>query len=102
MSKRLFAVVLTDEQEKGAAKIAASFEDSDVYRLGADTYVVAHKGLSRDVARCAGIFKDEGETEPGEVSGVVFKLNGSYTGYANQDIWEWLEEADKESQEPAP
>ena len=99
MSKRLFAVVLTDEQEEGSAKIADAFEERDFYRLSDDTYVVAHDGLSRDVAKSVGIFQAGGddETEPGDVAGVVFKLNGSYTGYASQDIWEWLEQADKES-----
>lgn len=94
MSKRLFAVVLTDEQREGAAKIQAAFDPSDLYHLDANTYVVAHAGLSRDVAQAAGIFKDL-EGTPGETAGVVFKLNGSYTGFSRQSLWEWLEEAEK-------
>ena len=99
MPKRLFAVVLTDEQDKGGAKITENYRESEVYRLAEDTYIVAHDGLSRDVAKSVGIFSDTDEdgTEPGEVSGVVLKLNGSYTGYASQDIWEWLDAAEKET-----
>ncbi len=98
MSKRLFAVVLTDEQDTGAANIENSFTETDWHRLRDGVYVVAHAGLSRDIAIRAGIFENVEEgSKPGKVSGVVFKLNGAYTGYANQAIWEWLEEAGKEA-----
>ena len=96
MSKSLFAVVLTDEQEKGAARIAEAFESSDVYHVDSNTFVVAYKGLSIDVAIASGIFNDKDRT-PGDTAGVVFKLNGSYTGYSRQSLWEWLEEMERGS-----
>lgn len=94
MSKRLFAVVLTDEQEKGATAIQAAFDDRDIYLVDGNTFVVAHEGLTRDVAKDAGIFRNS-EGDPGDVAGVVFKLNGSYTGFSRPSLWEWLEEAEK-------
>ena len=96
MSKRLFAVVLTEEQEKGTAAIEAAFTDRDVYLVDGNTFVVAHEGLTRDVAKDVGIFRDS-EGTPGETVGVVFKLNGSYTGFSRASLWEWLDEAAKES-----
>ena len=94
MSKRLFAVVLTDKQAEGANLIEGAFGTNDVYHVDSNTFIVAHLGLSRDVAQAAGIFKDS-EGTPGDVAGVVFKLNGSYTGFSRQSLWEWLEEAEK-------
>ena len=99
MSKRLFAVVLTDEQDIGIRNIESAFAEADRCRVRDGVFVVAHTGLSRDVAIRAGIFEDTDTDEgnkPGDVSGVVLKLNGSYTGYANQAIWEWLGEAGKD------
>ena len=95
MSRNLFAVVLTGEQDKGAALISAAF-GNDCYPLGDNTFVVASDGLSRDVAMSAGVFEDR-DGNPGEVRGVVFKLNGSYTGYTRQSLWEWLEEQERPS-----
>lgn len=96
MPKRLFAVVLTDKQKEGAAFIAKSFSEQNVYHVDENTFVVTHEGLTRDVAKQAGIFKDEDGT-PGSTAGVVFKLNGSYTGFSRPSLWEWLEEAGKDS-----
>ncbi len=33
---------------------------------------------------------------PEPTSGVVFKLNGSYFGYYDSDLWDWLTEARNE------
>ncbi len=95
MSKRLFAVVLTGEQERGAAIIGENFDGRDAYRIDGNTFVVAHEGLTRDVAKDSGIFRDA-EGTPGDISGVVFKLNGSYTGFSRPSLWEWLDEAGKD------
>ena len=89
--KKLFTVVLTEKQEKGRSLIRKNF-GYDCFEVHENTFVVAHKGLSLDVAIASGIVEDKEGVVLGEVSGVVFELNGSYSGYAHQPMWEWLDE----------
>lgn len=94
MSQNLFAVVLTSGKEQGAKFIKEKYPKAS-FGLTQDTFViVAESTLSRDIAESVGLTAD---TRDLGVRGAVFKLNGSYTGYANQAIWEWLEEAESGS-----
>ncbi len=91
MPKNLFAVVFTEGREKGFANLKDTHPKA--YRLTDTVALVAADALSGQVAKDAGLSRDEPDEE---ARGVVFKLNGSYTGYSRQTLWEWLEEAEEE------
>ena len=55
-------------------------------------YVVQTKELTQDVAIKAGV---KGPDRVDDASGVVFKLNGAYSGYAARTLWEWLGQAEE-------
>lgn len=55
-------------------------------------YLVQSKELTQDIAVNVGL-KGEGRVE--DVTGVVFKLNGAYSGYAARTLWEWLGEVEE-------
>ena len=91
MPRNLFAVVLTEGQEAGAARLRAAYPDTQRYELGDNVFIVAGETLSSAVAKSAALTKEQAEEG---IRGVVFKLNGSYTGYTRQSLWEWLENAE--------
>ena len=91
MPNNIFAVVLTEGQEKGATLLRKEYPKAAIYELADNVVLVAMDDLTGDVAKKAALTKERG-TEG--VRGVVFRLNGSYTGYAPGSLWEWLEEAD--------
>ncbi len=94
MPRNLFAVVLTEGQEPGAARLRVAYPEAQRYELEDNVFIVADETLSSAVAKKVGISKEQ--TEDG-IRGVVFKLNGSYSGFTRQSLWEWLEniEADE-------
>lgn len=47
--------------------------------------------VSENVAVAAGIKGEQRRT-----SGVVFRLNGSYSGFTKRTLWEWLNDAAEE------
>ena len=36
-----------------------------------------------------------GEHQEDAVTGVIFKTNGTYSGYASRSLWDWLERAER-------
>ena len=93
MPRNLFAVIFTEELERGKQIIGEKYPNA--YPLAQDAVIVsADEALSKDIAKAAGLTKDQGELG---VRGAVFKLNGSYTGYAPSDLWEWLDNVTAES-----
>ena len=48
--------------------------------------------LTQEVAVRAGI---KGEDRIEDASGVVFRLNGAYAGFAARSLWEWLGQAEE-------
>lgn len=90
MSQSIFAVVLTRGQDKGYALLKESYRS--VYQLQDNIILVAGNDLSSEIAKAATLTKDQ---EDEGVRGAVFKLNGSYTGYAPSALWEWLENVEE-------
>lgn len=86
MSSNIHAVVFTKEAEKGMALLQEKY-GNDAYKIKNDVILVASNDLSSQIADYSSISK---ETNDG-VRGAVFKLNGSYAGYAQGSLWEWLE-----------
>ena len=91
MPNNLFAVVLTDGQEDGAARLRSAYSEAQFYELGDNVFIVADDTLTSAVAKAAALTKDQADEG---IRGVVFKLNGSYTGFTRQSLWEWLENAE--------
>ena len=91
MPKDLFAVVLTEGQEAGAARLREAYPETQIYPLGENVFIVSGDMLSSAVAKAAALTKEHADEG---IRGVVFKLNGSYTGFTRQSLWEWLEKAE--------
>ena len=86
MPLNLHAVVFTKEAKKGMDLLKKKY-NTNAYIIKTDVMLVASEDLSSQIADYSSISK---ETDDG-VRGAVFKLNGSYAGYAQGSLWEWLE-----------
>ena len=85
MSSSIFAVILTQENEEITKKIEKAYPTSR--QLNDFVYLVEGDCLAEDVAIASGI---KGDSQVKDASGIVFKLNGAYSGFAPRTIWEWL------------
>lgn len=90
MPRNLFAVVLTEGQDAGAAMLREAYSAEKIYPLGDNVFIVSDD-LTGSVAKAAALTKEQADYG---IRGVVFKLNGSYTGFTRQSLWEWLENAE--------
>ena len=89
MSNNLFAVVLTEGEEKGANMLRTAYPKA--YSIAPNIFLVADDTLTVEVAKAAALTREQ---EAEGVRGIVFRLNGSYTGYTRRSVWEWLEDAE--------
>ena len=92
MSHNLFAVVLNGGKEKGAKLIQDQYPKA--YPLTENTFVISADTLSQEIASAVGLTEEKAHLG---IRGVVFKLNGSYTGFTRSALWEWLEDAESGS-----
>ncbi len=90
MSLNLHVVVFTKEAEKGMALLKKRYE-KNAYKIKDGVVLVASNDLSSEIADYSSISKEKDDG----VRGAVFKLNGSYAGYAQGSLWEWLEKAEE-------
>ena len=59
-------------------------------RMPRGEWLVKYDGVSKDLSD---LLEMKGDYDS---SAVVFRLTGSYYGYASPDIWEWLEDTAKD------
>ncbi len=87
MAQSLYAVVLDSPEPAVEGRLKEHY--ARVFRQ-TDTLILVVGGVddSEDVAVAAGV-----RGEQREVSGVVFRLSGSYSGYTKRGLWEWLRDA---------
>ncbi|MCY4152101.1 MAG: hypothetical protein OXE94_07700 [Aestuariivita sp.] len=87
MSSNLFVICF----ESGADEGKKSLEKNN-FRffplIEETTYLVAGFGTAENIMHKANIKKGS------NTSGAVFKLNGSYAGYASPELWQWLNQND--------
>lgn len=83
-------VLLTQPNKEAAARIKEKYPDC--HQATDTSFLVQSREITQDVAVNAGI-KGEGRVE--DAIGVVFKLNGAYSGFAPRAIWEWLGQAEE-------
>ena len=62
-------------------------------KLWDNLYLVRSDSITDAVARAIGI---KGDDAIENATGVVFKLNSAYAGFASRSIWEWLALAESE------
>ncbi len=83
----VFAVALREPNDECFSRLKEHYSGSH-YTLSKAFALVSCNDLAEEVAVNVGI-KGDGQIEG--ISGVVFKLNGAYSGYTTRSIWEWLE-----------
>ena len=87
---RAYVGILEDDCSPSvASRIVETFPGSSSFRISKNCYFVKSEGLSGFVAEKVGL---KGDKAIEGASGIVFKLNSSYSGYADTGIWEWLSE----------
>lgn len=85
---RVFGVML---QAADPAVVARLMERYPQHYKATDTfYLVASDELAQDIATTIGIRPDERAETSTVTPGVVFRLNGLYSGYFSRSLWEWL------------
>lgn len=83
-------VLLTEPNDDVAARIKEKYPDC--HQVTDAGFLVQTREITQDVAVNAGI---KGDDRVEEATGVVFKLNGAYSGYAPRALWEWLGQAEE-------
>ena len=83
MAARLFAVVVDNDEHKERVVQNLRRSPHTTYdHEGAIILVSSPRAMSQDISTAAGL--------GAETTGVVFRLNGAYSGYTSQSLWEWL------------
>ena len=81
----IHAIVLSEANAEVSKRIEAQYPQH--YALNNTFFLVRSDEITEKVAIDVGIKGDE-RTE--DALGVVFKLNGTYAGYASRALWDWL------------
>ena len=82
---RTFAVALNETNPDVAERIEGKYPDH--YRITDTLFLIADDTIAERVATAVGI---KGDDRIESAAGVVFKLNGAYSGYSSRSLWDWL------------
>ena len=83
----IFAVILPEADESVSAALTDAYPEDRVHEVAPNVFLVHTDRGAADVVEKSGITYDpEGTTTPG----VVFSLNGSYSGVYRKALWEWM------------
>lgn len=85
----LFLVVLNDPNEDVESRIE-KLDNSHKYLD--NVYLVVDDTTPMRLANKIGI---KGENRVSDATGVVFKLNGSYSGYTSRSLWDYLSQTEQ-------
>ncbi len=91
MPSRVYAVLLEEPSSESFERLRKTYADN-FYEMTPTSGFVRTDALTRTIAEKAGI-KDEQEQI---ASGVVFRLNKAYSGFADRALWEWLRQAEED------
>lgn len=81
----IYIIVLEEPSDpKNEETVRRQF--SDAYKIREGAFLVSHSGIAQDIAVSLGIKGTDNPT----MTGAVFKINGSYSGYASRAMWDWL------------
>lgn len=90
----VFAIIhQSDVDPENLEAVLTKNYKNNFFRLTEDSWLVAVKGTAKEVSETIG-FGDSG----GPGSAVVFEL-GSYFGYAQKNVWEWISTKWEESED---
>ena len=81
--KSIFCVVLGSPNEKVSERIQAYRN----YPISDRSYLLSSSEISGEIAKVIGL---QGDDRIDDALGIVFKLNGAYSGYFTKSVWEWL------------
>ncbi len=85
----VYCVILSSTPpEDFASTVRSTYPD--MYRLSESAFVVATDDPIRNVATQLGVRSDPDGDERPPNPGVVFSLNGSFTGWHDPRLWTWL------------
>ena len=87
----VFGILLQDPEGRVVEQLRQKYGDSRLYQISETTTLLRTTELAEDVAIAAGI-----KGEERFATGIVFKLNRAYAGYASRSLWEWLQLAEEE------
>ena len=85
MAPKMYAIVLDAPEPEVEARLKQHYGNVHKHT---DTFLLVVgdvNDVSEKVAVAAGI-----KGEQRQASGVVFRLNGSYSGFTKRTLWEWL------------
>jgi hypothetical protein len=84
----VYAVMLKRGVSEVKRRILSKYEiGKDLYEFS-DTLLFIHDdSLAEHIAKEIGI---KGDSKISGASGVVFRLNSAYAGFADRSLWEWL------------
>ena len=83
-------VVLTRPNADVVARLKERFPGS--HQVTDACYLVQSRDITQDIATSVGF---KGQDRVDDAAGVVFRLNGAYSGYAARALWEWLGQAEE-------
>ena len=86
----LFVVIFRGEAPPKALEVANTVSRNEAYKISEGVFLV-HSHIDNPEV-LGDMFGMSDDSRPPQI-GVVFKLNGSYSGYYHSDLWEWLAEA---------
>ena len=81
----VFAVFLDEEQPQVRERLIEAYPKPRHHQLADNLFLVRTDTIAQTIAESLGIKGDERDA-----TGVVFKLNASYSGFADRAIWDWL------------
>ena len=79
----IFAVFLDNDSTEEPVLLKKHYPDH--FELSKNLFLVPSMEIAENVAVKVGLKGDNRS-----VTGVVFKLNKSYSGYTNRALWDWL------------
>ena len=86
----LFSIYFDEKDEETKNKITSNYKDHIFVYEG---YCIINTPANVSAASIAKDLRILDETTKTYSYGIVFKLNTSYAGYANEDIWNWLDKS---------
>ena len=88
----IFAIHIDEnapEAEEAVSALMGHFSEHDRYPISDTLYLVKGEMLTKDVGEIMGA-RPGAESQP---RCAIFRLNGSYWGFYDRGLWEWMEEA---------
>lgn len=85
MAKKMYAIVLDAPEPKVEDRLKQHYDNVFKHTDTLLLVVGNVNDVSENVAVAAGVKGDHRLA-----SGVVFRLNGNYSGYTKRTLWEWL------------